>query len=184
VVYCNVALSAQCDEKLWHRRFGHLNMHGLHAQHDHGAPTTPTLPSSVKVSFDSYLLHKASVAPRNSSACPKPQRSLMNLSSDIRGHVSLPSPHGFRYCIPVIDHHINYMWVRFQKSKDDTRAELESILLEIRHMHARCPLRPVPSHMFWNSTLTRFSSLPCPSNVRSVGCRCAMLGPIRPPHAR
>jgi transposase InsO family protein len=28
------------------------------------------------------------------------------------------------------------MWVRFLKSKDDTCSELESILLEVRHLHA------------------------------------------------
>jgi hypothetical protein len=36
----------------------------------------------------------------------------------------------------VIDHHTNYMWVRFLKSKDDTYSELEYILLEIRHVYA------------------------------------------------
>jgi hypothetical protein len=37
----------------------------------------------------------------------------------------------------VIDHHTNYMWVRFLKSKDDACSELETILLDIRHLHAR-----------------------------------------------
>ena len=37
----------------------------------------------------------------------------------------------------VIDHHTYYMWVRFLKSKDDTYFELETIMLEIRHLHAR-----------------------------------------------
>jgi transposase InsO family protein len=37
----------------------------------------------------------------------------------------------------VIDHHTHYMWVRFLKSKDDIRSNLETILLEIRHLHAR-----------------------------------------------
>jgi hypothetical protein len=37
----------------------------------------------------------------------------------------------------VIDHHPNYMWVRFLKSKDDACSELETILLEIKHLHAR-----------------------------------------------
>jgi hypothetical protein len=36
-----------------------------------------------------------------------------------------------------IDHLTHYMWVRFLKSKDDTWSELECILPEIRHMHAR-----------------------------------------------
>jgi hypothetical protein len=54
------------------------------------------------------------------------------------GPVSVPPPpHGLRYCLLVIDHHNSYMWVRFLKSKDDTCSELESILLEIRHLHAR-----------------------------------------------
>jgi hypothetical protein len=29
------------------------------------------------------------------------------------------------------------MWVRFLKSKDDTCSELENIVLELRHLHAR-----------------------------------------------
>jgi hypothetical protein len=37
----------------------------------------------------------------------------------------------------VIDHHTNYMWVRFLKSKDDACSELEPILLDIKHLHAR-----------------------------------------------
>jgi hypothetical protein len=31
----NVALAAQCDHVLWHRRFGHLNIQSMHAQHTH-----------------------------------------------------------------------------------------------------------------------------------------------------
>jgi hypothetical protein len=54
-----IALAAQCDHVLWHRRFGHLNMQSLHAQHTHGVPTSPALTNSVKnVSCDSCLLHK------------------------------------------------------------------------------------------------------------------------------
>jgi hypothetical protein len=37
----------------------------------------------------------------------------------------------------VIDHHTNYMWMRFLKSKDDAYSELESVLLDIKHLHAR-----------------------------------------------
>jgi hypothetical protein len=61
----------------------------------------------------------------------------MNQSSDIWARVNVPSPHGLRYCMLVIDHHTNYMCVRFLRSKDDTCPQLESIMLEIRHAHAR-----------------------------------------------
>jgi hypothetical protein len=113
-------------------------MQSLHAQHDDGVPIPHALPSSVKnVSCDSCLLSKASAAPRNTLACSKPPRPLLNLSSDIWGLVNVRSPHGLRYCMLVIDHHTNYMWVRFLKSKDDTCSDLESTLLEVRHLHAR-----------------------------------------------
>jgi hypothetical protein len=109
-----VALTAQCDPVLWHRRFGHLNMQSLHAQRTHGVPTSPTLASSVKnVSCDSCLLHKAIVAPRNTTACAKLSRPLLNMSSNLWGLVNVPSPHDLRYCLLVIDHHAHYMWVRF-----------------------------------------------------------------------
>jgi hypothetical protein len=36
-----VAVVAQCDLVLWHRRFGHLYMQSLQAQHTHGVPTSP-----------------------------------------------------------------------------------------------------------------------------------------------
>jgi hypothetical protein len=61
----------------------------------------------------------------------------MHISSDIWGPVNVPSPHGWRYCLLVIDHHTNFMWVIFLKSKDDTCSELESILLEVRDLHVR-----------------------------------------------
>jgi hypothetical protein len=94
-----VALTAQCDPVLWHRRFGHLKMQSLHTQHTHGVPTSPTLVSSVKsVSYDSCLLHKATAAPRNTTACAKPSRPLLNMSSYLWGQVNVPSPHGLRYC--------------------------------------------------------------------------------------
>jgi hypothetical protein len=124
LVDSDVPPTAQCDSVLWHRRFGDLNMQSLHAQHANGVPTSPAPPSYVKnVSCDSCLLNKASAAPRNTLACAKPPRPLMNLSSDIRRHVNVPSPHALRYYFLVIDHHTNYMWVRYLKSKDDTCSE-------------------------------------------------------------
>jgi hypothetical protein len=51
--------------------------------------------------------------------------------------MNVPPPHGLRYCLLVIDHYSHYMWVRFLKSKEDTCTELESIPLELRHLHAR-----------------------------------------------
>jgi hypothetical protein len=59
------------------------------------------------------------------------------MSSDILSPVNVTSPIGLRYCLLLIDHHTNYMCVRFLKYKDDTRSKLESILLDIRHLHAR-----------------------------------------------
>jgi hypothetical protein len=118
--FSRVALTAQSDLVLWHRRFGHLNMQSLQAEHTHGVPTSPTLASYVKhISCDSCLLHKATTAPRNTAACAKPSRPLLNLSYDLWGPMNVPSPHGLRECLLVIDHHTHYMWVRFLKSKDD-----------------------------------------------------------------
>jgi hypothetical protein len=58
--------------------------------------------------------------------------------SNIWGPVkNVPSLHGLRYCLLMIDHHTSFMWVRFLRSKDDTCSELESILLEVRHLKAR-----------------------------------------------
>jgi hypothetical protein len=147
VVDSSVALIAHLDPELWHRCCGHLNMQSLQAQYAYGVPTIPVLVGYVKTVFcDSWLLHKASTAPRNTFACPKPPRPLMNMSSDIWGPVNVPSPHGLRYCALVIDHHTNYMWVRFLKSKDDTCPQLESILLKIRHTFTRgATPPPVPS---------------------------------------
>jgi hypothetical protein len=92
-----VALTAPCDPVLWHRRFGHLNMQSLHAQHTHGVPNSPALASFVKNVFcDSCLLHKATATPRNTTACAKPSCPLLNISFDLWGPVNVPSPHGLR----------------------------------------------------------------------------------------
>jgi hypothetical protein len=49
------------------------------------------------------------------------------MSSDIWGHVNVPSPYGMRYCLLVIDHHTHAIWVmRFLKSKDDACHEPRS----------------------------------------------------------
>jgi hypothetical protein len=133
-----VALAVQCDPVLWYRRFGHLNMQSMHAQHTHGVPTSPALASYVKnVSCDSCLLHKAATAPSNTVACAKSSRPLLIMSSDLWDLVNVPSPYGLRYCLLVIDHHTHYMWVRFLKSKDDACCEVETILLDKKHLHSR-----------------------------------------------
>jgi hypothetical protein len=90
---------------------------------------------------------KANVAPCNSPPCLNPTRPLMNLSSDTWDPINFPSPHGLRYCLLVMDHHTKYMWVRLLKSKDDTCTELDSILLDIRHLHARHHIPMVPSRL-------------------------------------
>jgi hypothetical protein len=92
-----IARIAQCDPVMWLRRFGHMNMHSLHAQHTHGVPTSLVLASHVnKVSCDSCLFHKATSAPRNTAACAKPSRPLLNLSGDLWGPVIVPFQHGLR----------------------------------------------------------------------------------------
>jgi hypothetical protein len=51
----------------------------------------------------------------------------------------------------VIDHHTIYMWVRFLMSKDDTCPQVESIMLEICHVHAR-------HHSCSNAHILKFDS--------------------------
>ena len=59
------------------------------------------------------------------------------MSSDLWGPLNVPSPRGLRCCMHVIHHHTHYMWVRFIKTKDDANSEVETILLDGRHLHAR-----------------------------------------------
>jgi hypothetical protein len=58
--YSRVALAAQCDHVLWHRRLGHLNMQSMQAQHTHGVVTSPKLASSVKIFL---AIHACSTKP-------------------------------------------------------------------------------------------------------------------------
>jgi hypothetical protein len=63
----------------------------------------------------------------------------------------------------VIDHHTHYMWVHFPKSKDDACIELETIMLEIRHLHAHhhshsgafAPVLKFDSDSVFEAALTR-----------------------------
>jgi hypothetical protein len=94
--------------------------------------------SSVNdLSCESCNLNKAASAPQNRKASHKPAAPLQHLSCDLWSHVIVPSPYGMKYGLLVIDHHTNFMWVRFLKSKDETCAKLETILLDVRHTHAR-----------------------------------------------
>jgi hypothetical protein len=55
------------------------------------------------------------------------------------------------------------MWVRFLRSKDDTCSKLESIVFEIKHLHARhhsesgafAPVLKFDSDYFFEATATR-----------------------------
>jgi hypothetical protein len=134
----SVALAAECDAALWHSRLGHLNMQSLHAQHSHNTPSVPVMPSyMIDLSCESCNLNKATSAPQNRNASHKPAAPLQYFSCDMWGPVHVPSPYGLRYCLLVIDHHTNFMWVRFLKSKDETCSQLEIILMDARQTHAR-----------------------------------------------
>jgi hypothetical protein len=117
---------------------GHLNMQSLKAQHSHNTVSVHVMPSSVNdLSYESCNLNKAASAPQNRKASQKPAAPLQHMLCVQWGPVSVPSPYGLRYCLVVIDHHANFMRVRFLKSKDETCAKLETILLDVRHTHAR-----------------------------------------------
>jgi hypothetical protein len=171
-----VALTAHCDPVLWHKRFGHLNMQSLHAQHANGVLTSLLMPSSVKhIYCDSCMLNKACVARRNTLACARPPRLLLNLSSEIWEPVRVPSTHGLRCCLFVTHHHTKFSWIGFLKSKDNTCSDMESILFEVWHMHARFQSASVAF-----TPVLKFDS---DSNVRPHGCRCSFLSTLRSPHA-
>jgi hypothetical protein len=115
-----------------------MNMHSFHAQHSHNTAYVRVIPSHVNdLSCESCNLNKASSATQNRTAFMKPAAPLQHLSCELWGPVNVPSPYGLRYCMLVIDHHTNFMWVRFLKSKDETSANLEIIFLDARHTHAR-----------------------------------------------
>jgi hypothetical protein len=136
-------------------------MQSLHAQHTYGIPTSPALPSSLRnVSCDACLLNKASAAPRNKLACSKPPRPHINMSSGIWGHVNVPSPHGMRCCLLVIDHHTNYMWVGFLKSKDDIATSWILSSLKSVICTPGITLPRVRSHLSLNLTYTLSLRLP------------------------
>jgi hypothetical protein len=134
----SVALVAECDAVLWHSRLGHLNMQSLQAKQSHNTPSVPAMPSYViDLSSQSCNLNKATSAPQNRKASHKPAAPLQHFSCDLWGPVHVPSTYGVRYCLLVIDHHTNFMWVRFLKSKDETCSQGETILMNARHTHAR-----------------------------------------------
>jgi hypothetical protein len=114
-----LALVSPADATLWHNRLGHIHMQGLEAQHNNGVAAVPHLGPGVRnISCNSCLLHKAQSAVRNKSPSVKLVSPLLQLSCDLWGPVNVPSPHGMRYCILVIDHHSHFMWVKFMRTKD------------------------------------------------------------------
>jgi hypothetical protein len=135
----SVTLAAECDPDLWHSRIGNLNMQSLQAQHPNNTPSVPSMPSYIiDLSCASCNLNKATSAPRNRNASQKLAAPLEKSSCDLWGPMHVPSPYGLRYCLLVINHHTNFMRVRFMKAKDETCSKLKTILLDARNTHARC----------------------------------------------
>jgi hypothetical protein len=138
----SVALAAECDLAMWHSRMGHLNMSSLQAHHSNNTTSVTSMPSYViDLSCDSCNLNKATSAPRNRTASQKHAAPLEKFSCDLWGPMHGPSPYGMRYCLLVIGHHTNFMWVCFLKLEDETCSKLETILLDARNTHAKCHLR-------------------------------------------
>jgi hypothetical protein len=81
------------------------------------------------------------------------------------------------------------MWVRFLKSKDDACSELETILLDIKHLHTRhhshsgafAPVIKFDSDSVLEAAITRRKET---HDVRKSRRRGPVLCPIRPSHAR
>jgi hypothetical protein len=84
--------------------------------------------------FEQYHLG----APRNRTVYEKPSAPLQQQSCDMGGPINVPSPHGLRYCLLVIDHHTKNMWDRILKSKDEKCSILETFMLDSRNIHAKC----------------------------------------------
>jgi hypothetical protein len=96
------------------------------------------MPSSViDLSSESCNLNNATSNPRNRTASQKHVAPLEKFSCDLWGPMHIPSPYGLRYCLLVIDHHTNFMWIRFLKSKDEPCSHMETIMLDARNTHAR-----------------------------------------------
>jgi hypothetical protein len=100
------------------------------------------------------------------------------MPSDLWGQVNVPSPHGLRYCLLVINHHTHYMWARFPNSKDDACSELEIILPDIKHLHARA--HPNWANSLPSENLTRTLTLKLQSPVRCA--RTSASGSSSLPH--
>jgi hypothetical protein len=114
-------------------------MQSLQAQHSNNTTSVPSMPSStIYLSCESCNLSKATSAPTNRTASQKPHAPSEKFSCDLWGPVHVPSPYGLRYCRLVIDHHTNFMWVRFLKSRDKICSKLETFLLDARNTHAKC----------------------------------------------
>jgi hypothetical protein len=108
-------------------------MHSLKAQHKHNTLSVLSMPTYVNdLSCDSCNLNKACSAPRNRTASQKHATVPQIFSPDLRGPFHVPSPYGMRYCLMVVDHHADFMWARFMKSKDETFSQLETILPDAR----------------------------------------------------
>jgi hypothetical protein len=131
-------------------------------------------------------LNKAASAPQNRKASQKPAAPLQHMSCDLWGPVSVPSPYGPRYCLLVIDHHTNFMWVRFLKSKDETCAKLETILLDARHTHARFHSQQhafAPFLKFDSEAANRLGGSKHASHVHEIRVQHSVLCTIRASHA-
>ena len=127
------AVQKESKERLWHRRFGHLNEQSLQKLMKKKLVNQLDYDISRKVGIcESCIGGKQSKAPFKTSTT-KTSEPLELVHSDLCGKMGEKSIGGVEYFLTFLDHHTHYCWVYPLKRKDqvfscfkDWKAEVEN----------------------------------------------------------
>nr|KYP58379.1 Retrovirus-related Pol polyprotein from transposon TNT 1-94 [Cajanus cajan] len=116
----NIAMKVEVDDSwLWHRRFGHFNIHALKLLHQKGMMRDlPNLKENIEA-CEGCLLGKQHRLSFSTSKAWRAKDSLELIHTDVCGSMRTPSHTNNRYFILFIDNFSRMTWVYFLKTKSE-----------------------------------------------------------------
>ena len=115
----SLSVMMQSNERLWHRRFGHLGENGLVKLAKSGLIKSFNYDSSKEIGFCETCIggkHQRSKFPASSTRCKEP---LGLVHSDVCGKMNTASLGGAVYFLTFIDDNTRYVWIYPLKHKDE-----------------------------------------------------------------
>jgi hypothetical protein len=163
--FINSSITHIPDSALWHFRLGHLSNQRLSKMHS----LYPSICTDNKAICDVCQFAKHKKLPFSTSLSHASSKFEL-LHCDIWGPLGVPSIHGHKYFITIVDDYSRFVWTILIKSKSEVSLHIQQFITLIENHNFTSPLKFLGVIMVLNSICLPFI-VPKVSCTRSLVLR-------------